>query len=198
MITAQLGDIPFGLELAGAERERSWTYERQSVIEGRPRLQWVADELESRTLEILLHRSFGDPQQSCDRLEAAADQHQALPLVIGGVRRGDFVIEKLAESARHMDAEGRLELVEVRLTLTEYAPADPLLVVRLQAREAARRARAEAQQEAEPCQSFADQFGEEELYPQSVLPPAAVEPGLGDLWAAVFGEDVPDMPAEVP
>jgi phage protein U len=93
---ALLGEISF--EVIGSpevfESSRRFDYAEHRVVEDRPRLQWLAADLESITLAMLFHISFTDPAAQLAALLAAADDHQARALVLGnGVFRGFFVVE---------------------------------------------------------------------------------------------------------
>jgi phage protein U len=194
MVPVRLGDIRFGASLAGSERQSGWEYEEHRVIEGKPRLQWLASNLEERTLELTLHRAFGDPEATCAALRELGEAHTALPLAVADEQVGTFVLTGLVETHRHLREDGAVEWVDVRLTLREYVPPDPLLVVQLQARRAAGRARGALPAEGEPCQSVDDHWGDEELYPQSFLPPDPTPPGADALWDALFGAEPPPLP----
>ena len=98
---ALFGEIPF--QVIGSpevfESSRRFDYAEHRVVEDRPRLQWLAAELESITLAMLFHKSFTDPAAQLAALLAAAGDHQARALVLGnGVFRGFFVVESVTTS----------------------------------------------------------------------------------------------------
>ena len=83
---AALGDIQFevvgspeGYESAGA-----YNFAEQRVIESKPRLQWLGDDLQRLNFELMWHSSFTNPAVQLALLRATAAQHLALPLIFGG------------------------------------------------------------------------------------------------------------------
>lgn len=134
---ALLGEISF--QVIGSpeifESSRRFDYAQHRVVEGRPRLQWLAAELESITLAMLFHSSFTDPAAQLAALLAAADDHQARALVLGnGVFRGFFVVESVATSGIQLGADAAPIAIRVRASLREWVPGsefDPTAPPRL-------------------------------------------------------------------
>jgi len=131
-VFAVLGDIPF--QVVGSPEafsdSRGYDYAEQRVAQARPRLQWLADDLVTIRLEMLLHRSFTEPAASLLVLQQAASTHAGLPLVFGnGDFRGYFVITKIDTVSRQLSGIGDLFAILVRLTLKEspldFDPAAP-------------------------------------------------------------------------
>jgi phage protein U len=129
---AVLGDIPF--QVVGSPEafsdSRSYDYAEHRVVQARPRLQWLADDLMTIRLEMLLHRSFTEPAASLLILRQAAATHIALPLIFGnGDFRGYFVITRIDTVSRQMSGSGDLFAITVRLSLcespVEFDPAAP-------------------------------------------------------------------------
>ncbi len=119
---AVLGDIPF--QVVGSPEalsdSRSYDYAEHRVVQARPVLQWLADDLVTVRLEMLLHRSFTDPAASLLVLQETASTHAALPLVFGnGDFRGYFVIVTIDTVSRQLSGVGDMFAVLVRLTLRE-------------------------------------------------------------------------------
>src|SRR5579872_5011581 len=85
LVFAILGDIPF--QVVGSPESlsdsRGYDYAEHRVIQDRPVLQWLADDLETIELEMLLHQSFTNPTVNLLLLLQAAETHAALPLVFG-------------------------------------------------------------------------------------------------------------------
>ncbi|MGH7924134.1 MAG: phage tail protein [Candidatus Binatus sp.] len=127
---AVLGDIPFevvgspeGYESAGA-----YDYPEQRVLESKPRLQWVGDELERLSFELMWHSSFTNPAAQLALLRATAAQHLALPLVFGdGTFRGFFVVESIRVKSKQLSAGGAPIAIGVALELKEWIADSPLL-----------------------------------------------------------------------
>ncbi len=107
---AVLGVIPF--EVVGSPEALSdshrYDYAELRVVQDRPRLQWLADELETIQLQMLFHLSFTDPAANLLLLLQTAETHAALPLVFGnGDFRGYFVITQVETLSRLVERVGR-------------------------------------------------------------------------------------------
>ncbi len=131
---AVLGDIPF--QVVGSPEalsdSRGYDFAEHRVVQDRPRLQWLADDLVRIQLEMLLHRSFTEPAASLLVLHQAASTHAALPLIFGnGDFRGYFVITRIDTLARQLSGSGDLFAINVRLSLCEspieFDPAAPAI-----------------------------------------------------------------------
>ena len=131
---AVLGDIPF--QVIGSPEalsdSRGYDYAEHRVVQDRPRLQWLADDLVRMRLEMLLHRSFTEPAASLLVLRQAASTHAALPLVFGnGDFRGYFVVTRIDTLSRQLSGSGDLFAISVRLTLcespVEFDPTAPAI-----------------------------------------------------------------------
>ncbi len=170
---ARLGAVRVAGLLSAAERTSTFDYDELKRIEGKPRLQWMADGLTVRTLVLQLHRQVCDPEAELRQLADAAAGHAALPLIRGtGELLGDYVIVSLAETDRHSDEDGRPVSIELRVDLKEFVPADPVLVVQLKAAAKKARAGAEAQQAPAEPGAFEDWELEQFAGGQSVMPQA--------------------------
>jgi phage protein U len=128
---AVLGDIQF--EVVGSpesyESADGYDFPEQRVIESKPRLQWVGDELERLNFELMWHASFTNPAAQLALLRATAATHLALPLVFGdGGFRGFFVIESIKVKSQQLSAGGAPIAIRVALALKEWiADAQSLL-----------------------------------------------------------------------
>src|SRR5579872_5103187 len=119
---AVLGDVPF--QVVGSPQtlsdSRGYDYAEHRVVQARPQLQWLADDLMRIQLEMLLHQSFTDPAVSLFTLTQAASTHAALPLIFGnGDFRGYFVVTEIATQSRQLSGSGDIYAVIVRLSLRE-------------------------------------------------------------------------------
>jgi phage protein U len=127
---AVLGDIQFEVVGSPEAYESAGTYDfaEQKVIESKPRLQWVGDDLERLKFELIWHASFTNPALQLARLRATAAEHLALPLVFGdGGFRGFFIIESINVKSQQLSAGGAPIAIRVALALKEWS-ADPLLL----------------------------------------------------------------------
>src|SRR6516225_2961810 len=131
---ALLGEIFFEVTRTPAARlnskswesfrsSRDYAYAEHKVVEARPRLQWLAQELEKISLGMSFHIVFVNPQREMDKLHRAAEDHQARALVFGnGVHRGYFVIEAIEETQQVQADDGSYIALEARVELREWVP----------------------------------------------------------------------------
>ena len=127
---AVLGDIQFEVvgSPEGYESAEAYDFSEQRVIESKPRLQWVGDDLERLSFELMWHSTFTNPAAQLALLRATAAQHLALPLVFGnGGFRGFFVIESIKMKSQQLSAGGAPIAIRVALALKEWI-ADQQLI----------------------------------------------------------------------
>jgi phage protein U len=127
---AVLGDIQFEVVGSPEAYESAGTYDfaEQRVIESKPQLQWVGDDLERLKFEIMWHASFTNPAAQLAQLRATAGEHLALPLVFGnGGFRGFFVVESINVKSQQLSASGAPIAIRVSLALKEWS-ADSILL----------------------------------------------------------------------
>ncbi len=120
---AVLGDIQFEVvgSPEGYESAAAYDFAEQRVIESKPRIQWVGDDLERLSFELMWHSSFTNPAAQLALLRATAAQHLALPLVFGnGGFRGFFVIESIKVKSQQLSASGAPIAIKVALALKEW------------------------------------------------------------------------------
>ncbi|MFZ2062743.1 MAG: phage tail protein [Candidatus Binatus sp.] len=127
---AALGEIQF--EVVGSpeayESARTYDFAEQKVVESKPQLQWVGDDLERLKFELMLHASFTNPAAQLALLRATAAEHLAQPLVFGdGGFRGFFVIESINVKSQQLSAGGAPISIRVALALKEW-DADSILL----------------------------------------------------------------------
>lgn len=121
---AILGEIIFDVLTSpqAFESARKYDYAEHKVVQDRPRLQWIANDLETLTLELSFHAQFTNPQRQLTLLENAAEDHRARAFVYGnGIHRGYFVVSELSEVHRHNADDGSLIYATARVTLKEWA-----------------------------------------------------------------------------
>jgi hypothetical protein len=108
---ALLGEIFFEV-LTSPEVFRSTTdyhYAEHKVVEARPRLQWLATELQKISLDLGFHVAFTNPATQMNQLRRAAEDHQARALVFGnGVHRDISWFNRLKRLTSKMPATAAL------------------------------------------------------------------------------------------
>jgi len=127
---AVLGDIQFEVvgSPEGYESAAAYDFAEQRVIESKPLLQWVGDDLERLSFELMWHLSFTNPAAQLALMRATAAQHLALPLVFGnGGFRGFFVIESIKMKSQQLSANGTPIAIRVALALKEWIADSQLL-----------------------------------------------------------------------
>jgi phage protein U len=125
---AQLGSVQFNVfPIDGFEERFAYAFAEHQVIEGKPRLQFIGDNLDETTIGLRWHVNFCDPLASWNQLKAEADKHQALNLVFGdGSNLGRRVITELCKTLVSTADNGRPICIEARATLREYFDDQPL------------------------------------------------------------------------
>lgn len=123
---AQLGqDITFEV-LTSFEAFHSTTdyrYAEHKVIEARPRLQWIAQELQKISIELQFHVAYTNPSTQMNRLRKAGVDHQARALIYtNGEHRGYFIIEAIEETHQQTADDGSLVAIQVKVDLKEWVP----------------------------------------------------------------------------
>jgi phage protein U len=120
---AMLGEIIFEV-LTSPETFKlggDYTYAEHKVVEAPPLLQWLANDLRKISMDLGFHVAFTNPLAQIALLYAAADLHQALPLIFGnGIFRGFFVIESIEETHQQLADDGSFITISARLALREW------------------------------------------------------------------------------
>ena len=122
---AVLGEIIFQVltSFEGFHSASEYHYAEHKVVEARPRLQWLAQELQKISLEMGFHVAFTNPATQMNFLRAAGEDHQARALVFGnGVHRGYFVIESIQETLVQTADDGSIVANSARVELREWVP----------------------------------------------------------------------------
>lgn len=128
---AQLGDVRF--ELLGSftdfEEQHKAAFAKHEVLQGRPRLQAMGNDLTEVRFSLRLHWKLGNPDTAWRALLAAKEAQQAVSLVYGSGRfAGWWVIESLGGRTLITDDQGRTAARDVDVALTEFVgdPNNPL------------------------------------------------------------------------
>jgi len=126
---AVLGEILFSFldSPRSLEAELGYHFAEHKVVESYPVLQWIAPELQTLTIDILLHTSFAKPTARLAEFEAAALDHQARALVYGnGIHAGYFVIQKISKTYIQTADDGSIIALGLKLSLKQQVKSfDP-------------------------------------------------------------------------
>jgi len=121
---AQLGNIIF-TPVKGFT-EVSFTSEtnlvEHALIDGKPKLQRVGENLETLDISILFDIAFCNPQSEIDALKSSRQAGEVMPLIMGNGRFvGNYVIRTIDQTNANEAPDGTLLQAEVSLALSEYA-----------------------------------------------------------------------------
>lgn len=133
---AQLGNIRFeGLKgFSNFSHERGVNYAQHELINGKPRLQAVGDNLDSISFGMYLHSEFTNPELDIETLRLSMQNREVLPLILGNGRvLGFFVIPNFSQVNSFTDSNGNLIEVTLSVELLESFTDDPLRESELQA-----------------------------------------------------------------
>jgi phage protein U len=133
---AQLGNIRFeGLKgFSNFSHERGVNYAQHELINGKPRLQSVGDNLDSISFGMYLHSQFTNPEADIETLRLAMQNREILPLILGnGTVLGFFVIPNFSQVNSFTDPSGNLIEVTLSIELLESYSDSPLREAELQA-----------------------------------------------------------------
>lgn len=123
MTRAALGPITFDLLNSFSEfsKKNSYKYAEHSVIDGKPKLQYMGANLTTLNLTFHFHKGFCDPSVEHLKLIGAAEAHTPLPLIFGGgAYHGLYVIEDLSTDLKQTDEDGNVIDMQVKVTLKEW------------------------------------------------------------------------------
>lgn len=102
-------------------RSRSYRFAKHDVLSGKPKLERIAQDLDSVSFNMRFDIAHGvDPKAELATLDAVFSTGEAHNLMVGGTPLGMFVIEKVDEDWRRLDGRGLLMVASVNLQLTEY------------------------------------------------------------------------------
>lgn len=131
-----LGDIQLGIgtgsgALTGPtalSEEYANSFARHDVLRGKPVLQYIGQELDTRQFSFFFDEGFCDPAAQWSKLLAAYSARVALPLTAAGPYDGrHFVVDRLGrEVLKTTRSGGRVVRLESTLSLLEAPIANPL------------------------------------------------------------------------
>lgn len=120
---AQLGDIRLNLitYFDGLSASKKIEYAEHATIEGKPKLQYIGEALETITIKLSLHTDFCNPAEELKKIKEAASRYEPLPFVFGnGLYKGNYVIEEINETLQQTFSDGTVISIEAELKLKEW------------------------------------------------------------------------------
>jgi len=111
---AQLGNIRFeGLKgFSNFSHERGVNYAQHELINGKPRLQAVGDNLDSISFGMYLHSQFTNPEADIETLRLSMQNREVLPLILGNGRvLGFFVIPNFSQVNSFTSETGKIAFI---------------------------------------------------------------------------------------
>ncbi|KVN33292.1 hypothetical protein WJ63_04710 [Burkholderia pyrrocinia] len=130
---AILGEIEFNLigYFDGFEATFATDYAEHALLQGKPRLQRMADKLDVVRIDLSFHYQYCNPEAELAKLRAALSAKQAMALVFGnGDYKGWFVLEEVQTNSKQTDPSGTVLALEASISLREFVgdkknPAKP-------------------------------------------------------------------------
>ncbi len=118
-ITFEVSDFRV-LTPSGISRESKARYAEHKVHAAKPRLEYLAPELVSMSMNIRLLASMGvNPHAEAEKLCAMAESGQVARLIILGRNYGYMILESVSQDWRHTSFLG-VYSIDLALKLKEY------------------------------------------------------------------------------
>ena len=120
---AQLGDIKFELitYFDGLDASKKIDYAEHATIEGKPKLQYIGENLEEINLKLSFHTDFCNPQEELKKLKDAASKYEPLAFIFGnGAYKGKYVIEEITDTVIHTFQDATYINIEAQVKLKEW------------------------------------------------------------------------------
>jgi phage protein U len=118
-----------GLRLQGLmgptdfREQRKYAFAEHPVVQGRPKLQKIGEELREIDTGFLLHRGYCDPATAIAALRSLAEAQEPFYFILGdGTFAGEYVVEEITSEVEKLDRAGQAVGIEVSVQLKE-APA---------------------------------------------------------------------------
>lgn len=130
-VLGTLGDTVFSIATNGTavkvytfdnlQRTAKARYATHDIHGRKQLLELVGFEAETVTLSIRLDVFFGiSPETEAAALRDKMYKGEVQTLIIGGVVIGDFVIEDVKETDKHISNQGKIVVSEIDISLKEY------------------------------------------------------------------------------
>ena len=126
---AKLGEIQFDILPYISDMDESSTsnYAEHAVIEGKPKLQYMGENLDEINFSVKFNLAYCIPSQEIKKLKDAKAKHEAMPLIYGnGEYVGKFVIEEIRKTAVQNDNFGNIIAIDANIRLREHYEPETL------------------------------------------------------------------------
>lgn len=120
---AVFGNLQFDLitYFEGWEAKFAAEYAEHKLMGRKPALQFVGDQLDEITWNLVFHSGYCQPEVEMLKLRRAVAAHAALPLVLSnGDYKGYFVPLDVQATTKQTTKNGTVVWMECKLTLKEY------------------------------------------------------------------------------
>lgn len=120
----QLGDISFSSQFAPSSMasRKATVFAELPLLEGKPVLQRIADELDNLAFDMVLHFDYCDVSTELNRLEEARQNTAALPLSAGsGEFFGNYVVKAYTVDRTLVSANGTTLMAKIGVVLCEFS-----------------------------------------------------------------------------
>lgn len=108
-------DAPYGWSY-----KESSVYTQHNVLDGKPKLQFVGEALQTLSLKFRLHNGWCNPDAKLALLQGMRRSRLSFPLLIGsGVFRGNYAVDDVAVDLQDVSTLGKVRLMEVTVSLIE-------------------------------------------------------------------------------
>ena len=122
---AYFGELKLEMSMAPTSfsEKREYAFAEHPVLQGRPQLQKIGENLREQDLAFRFHRGFCDPAAAIGLLRDLAEAQDAFLFVLGdGTFEGDYVITSIGSVVEMLDGSGAAVWIEVTVTLKEVPP----------------------------------------------------------------------------
>ncbi len=105
-----------------AQHTTSARWSAHEIIQQKPKQEFGGPGLRTMTFAIRLDAALGvDPLAEAKVLRTATETGEVLPLMLAGEPEGDWIVKELAESWRHVSSAGLIRIIDLSISLEEYA-----------------------------------------------------------------------------
>jgi len=103
--------------------QRKYSFAEHPVLQGRPKLQRIGEDLREIDTGFLLHRGYCDPATVIEALRQMAEDQQPILYLLGdGTFVGDYVLHEIVSEVEQLDRLGQAVGIEVSVRLKEVPP----------------------------------------------------------------------------